>query len=137
MREDNNVAVLKKAYAHWSENKETAFQNWMDLLADNVRFRSLADGHEAMAFTRTCNCKNDVLRYFEELASEWDMVDFQMDEFVAQGDRVVAIGNCHWRHMKTGKDVLTPKVDIFTMQDGKIVDIFELYDTHKAITATR
>ena len=34
---------------------------------------------------------------------------------------------------KTGKIVETPKVDIITMEDSKIVDFFELYDTAKAL----
>ncbi|MEO1593951.1 MAG: nuclear transport factor 2 family protein [Pseudomonadota bacterium] len=136
MSEQENVAILQQAYEYWNENREQAFKNWMDLMSEDVRFRSLADGHPGMEFTRSCDSKNDVLRYFEELASEWEMVYFKMDEFIAQGDRVVAIGQCHWRHVRTGKDIETLKVDIFTMRDSKIVDVFELYDTKKAIDAT-
>ncbi len=137
MSEKENAAVLKEAYEYWNTNKEHAFQNWMDLMADDVQFRSLADGLEGMEFTRQCKCKNDVYRYFEELAADWEMVYFKMDEFVAQGNRVVAIGNCKWRHTKTGKEVETPKVDIFTMEKSKIVDFMEMYDTARAIACTK
>lgn len=132
----DNVAILKEAYDYWNKNKEQAFDNWMNLLSDDVRFKSLADGHEGMEFTRACNCKNDVLRYFEELAGEWEMVHYTVHEYIAEGDRVVAIGNCHWRYLKTGKEVETPKVDIITMRESKIVDFFELYDTKRAIACT-
>ena len=137
MTEKENVAILKEAYEYWNKNKERAFENWMNLLADDIQFRSLADGHEGMEFTRACHCKADVLRYFEELAGKWEMIHYTIDEFVAQGDRVVAIGKCHWRYIATGKEVETPKVDIITMRDSKIVDFFELYDTQRAIACTK
>ena len=136
MSEKGNVAILKEAYEYWNTNKEQAFENWMDLLSDDVQFKSLADGHKGMEFTRSCHCKNDVLGYFKELAGEWEMIQYKIDEYIAQGDRVVAIGSCHWRYVKTGKEVKTPKVDIITMKDSKIIDFFELYDTARAIACT-
>lgn len=136
MTEDSNIEILKEAYNHWNENKEQAFDHWMALFADDVHFKSLANGHEGMEFTRTCHCKKDVLRYFEELAGDWEMIHYTVDEFIAQGDRVVAIGNCHWRYMHTGKEVETAKVDIITMKDSKITDFFELYDTKSALDCT-
>ena len=30
-----------------------------------------------MEFTRLCNCKNDVLRYFEELSSDWELIYYK------------------------------------------------------------
>ena len=136
MAEKENVALLKEAYEYWNENQEKAFQNWMDMLAEDVQFRSLADGHAGIEFTQTCHCKNDVLEYFQGLAREWAMIHYTIDEYIAEGDRVVAIGNCHWKNLNTGKDVETPKVDILTIKDSKIVDFFELYDTQRTIAAT-
>ncbi len=136
MAEQDNVAILKDAYDYWNENKEKAFENWLNILSDDVHFRSLADGQRGVEFTRECNCKNDVLRYFKELSSEWEMIHYTVDEYIAQGDRVVAIGNCRWRYVKTGKEVETPKVDIITMTGGRIVEFFELYDTKKVIECT-
>ena len=137
MEERDNVETLKRAYDYWNNNKEQAFDNWMDLLSDDINFRSLADGVEGMEFSRRCHCKNDVHRYFQELAEDWELIHYQIDEYVAQGNRVVAIGNCHWRYRKTGKEINTPKVDIIAFKNSKIIDFFELYDTAKAIECTQ
>ena len=137
MSEEDNVAILKKAYEYWNENKEKAFENWMDLMSEDINFRSIADGASGMEFSRPCNCKSDVLRYFQELAGEWEMIHYTVNEYIAQGDRVVAVGHCKWRHRKTGRDVETPKVDIITMKDSKMVDFYELYDTAKAIACSQ
>ena len=137
MSETDNIAVLKEAYQYWNNNKEKAFENWMDMMSDDVKFESIADGASGMEFTRSCNCKNDVLRYFQELAGEWEMIHYTVNEFIAQGDRVVALCRCEWKSRKTGKIVDTPKADILRMKDSKIVGFYEFYDTGKAIAATQ
>ena len=133
MSEQDNVAILKRAYEFWGENKEKAFENWMDLMSDDVKLESVADGCKGLEFSKSCTCKEDVLRYFHELASNWEMIDYKVNEFIAQGNRVVAVGKCHWRYRMTEKQVETPKIDIITMKDSKIVDFYEIYDTAKAL----
>jgi len=137
MSEENNIPILKEAYQYWIANSEQAFANWMDLMSEDIKFESIADGAKGMEFTRCCRCKNDVLRYFQELASEWEMIHYTVNEYIAQGDRIVAIGSCGWRHRKTGKEIETPKADIITMKDSKIVDFYEFYDTAKVIAGSQ
>ena len=64
------------------------------------------------------------------------MEHFTVDEFIAQGDRVVALGSTGWRDRKTGKSFDTPKVDIWRLKDGRAVEFMEFYDTAmlKAVT---
>ena len=137
MEKSKNVEILKTAYEYWDTNKEKAFENWMGLMDDDVKLRSLADGVAGMEFSRPCNCKDDVLRYFQEIAENWELISYKINEYVSEGNRVVAIGICHWRYIKTGKDVQTPKVDIVTFKGSKITEFFELYDTAKAIACTQ
>lgn len=137
MKGHSNIELLKNAYEYWDENKEKAFENWMDLLSDDIKLKSLADGAVGMEFTQICNCKNDVLRYFEGLSAEWEMIYYKVDDYISEGNRVVAIGNCRWRFKKTGKEVETPKVDIVTFEDSKIIEFFELYDTAKVLACTQ
>lgn len=137
MNEEDNITILKETYQYWNNNKEQAFENWMNLMSEDVKFESIADGAQGMEFTRCCNCKDDVLRYFHELASEWEMIQYTVNEYIASGDRVVAIGNCGWRNRKTGKVIDTPKTDIIRMKDSKIADFYEFYDTAKAIEASQ
>lgn len=137
MNDAANVAALRAGYRLWSERDPEAVAYWMNLLADDVSWRSLADGAAGMEFSRACHCKADVARYFEELARDWDMNHFTVDEFLAQGDRVVVLARCGWTHKRTGTAVESPKVDVFRMRDGKIVEFAEYYDTAKALAATK
>ena len=65
--------------------------------------------------------------YFAGLTSEWEMIYYRVDEYIAQGDRVVALGQVSFRHKKTGKILVTPKADFHKFRDGKICEFFEFY----------
>ena len=86
-----------------------------------------------MEFTRCSTCKDDVKRYFSGLTDDWEMNEYRVDEYIVQGNRVVALGRCSFKHKKTGKILDTPKADFHKFRDGKICEFFEFYDTAQAI----
>jgi ketosteroid isomerase-like protein len=88
-----------------------------------------------MQFTRPSSNKNDVKQYFSGLTSEWEMNDYRVEEYIAQGERVVALCHVSFKHKKTGKTLVTPKADVHKFRDGKICEFFEFYDTAGAIAA--
>jgi ketosteroid isomerase-like protein len=57
------------------------------------------------------------------------MIDFPQQKIVADGDTIVWIGRCSWRHRATGQEIDTPKVDIWTFRDGKAVRFLEMFDS--------
>lgn len=135
--DNENVTILKQAYAMWNDSKADSVGHWLELMADDVKLRSLGAGAPGLEFSKTCGCKDDVLNYFKMLGGEWEMIHYTVDEYIAQGDRVVMVGHCGWTNKKTGKVVETPKVDIIRMKDAKIVEFLELYDTAQVQAATR
>ena len=137
MSEQENVRILREAYRLWNDSKADSVAHWFSLIADDVKWRSIADGAAGMEFTRPCNCKADVQRYFAELGERWEMTHYTVDEFIAQDDRVVMIGSCGWRSRSNGAVLDTPKADVFRMKDGKIVEFYEFYDTAKALAAAQ
>lgn len=74
--------------------------------------------------------------YLKDLVRDWQMIYYEVDEFVAQGERVVMLGNCSWRHRATGKTIESPKADIIRLRHGKIIDFIEFFDTAKVVAAT-
>lgn len=135
MSETENVELLRRAYGLWNDSKANSVGHWLDLVADDVRWRSLAAGATGMEFTRDYDSKAGVEEYFADLGSQWAMNYYTVDEFIAQGDRVVMVGRCGWRNKKSGATIDTPKVDILTIRDSRIVEFFELYDTAKVLAA--
>ena len=135
-QEDANVAILRRTYAAWAETKGDA-KVWLDILADHVAWGSLADGAPGLDFTRPRASKQEVVGYFEGLAKDWSMEFYHVNEYVAQGGRVVALGECSWTNRRSGKTATMPKVDIWQFEDGKVTQFMEFYDTQKAIAASQ
>lgn len=135
--ENANVARLKEAYQRWHDTKAGSVNYWLALMTDDVKFRSLAEGAKPIQFTSLARSKEDVKRYFAGLTSEWEMIYYRVDEYIAQGDRVVALGQISFKHKRTGKTLETAKADFHRFRDEKICEFFEFCDTAAAFaTAT-
>ena len=133
--EQQNIAVLKEAYAAWDATKGSDRTVWTRLVAPAFLMHSLAQGVPPLEFTARICCPADLDRYFEGLARDWSMNFFRIDRYVAQGNVVVALGECSFTNRHTGKTVTTPKLDVFKFLNGQIVEVSELYDTAKVISA--
>ncbi|MCP5080691.1 MAG: nuclear transport factor 2 family protein [Alphaproteobacteria bacterium] len=134
--EEKNVAILRDAYSKWAETKGDA-NVWMSLLADHVAWGSLADGRPGMEFTQPRASKEEVIGYFDGLAEDWSMEFYHINEYVAQGGRVVALGECSWTNRRTGNTATIPKVDVWMFEDGKVTQFMEHYDTHTVLNAAQ
>ena len=115
------------------DTKAGSVDHWLSLMTDNVKFRSLAAGAQTMEFTRPSSSKQEVKNYFAGLSADWEMIYYRIDEYIAQADRVVALGSCSFKHKKTGKILKTPKADFHKFRGGKICEFFEFYDTAQTI----
>ena len=135
--EADNTEILRRAYKDWDESKGAGSSFLEGLFHRDIRFTSLADGAEAVAFTSSRKGKEDVLSYLDGLTRDWEMIFYRVDDYIAQGDRVVAIGSTSWRNKKTRKTITTPKVDIWRMKSGKAIEFSEYYDTAKLIAAAQ
>ena len=133
--ENANVAILKHAYARWHETKGGSEDEFFAFLDDNISFGSIPRGQEPLAFAKQYNSKQALRSYFDSLLSEWSMVHYTIDDYIAQGDTVAARGSCAWTNKKTGKTVDTPKVDIWRFKDGKATEFFEYFDTAQVMAA--
>ena len=137
MSEERNVAILKGAYRRWAESKGGDLTCWLDIVADDVKLQSLAGGTEPMSFTAPRNGRAEIEEYLKGLIAEWEMISYDVHEYVAQRDRVVALAHVAWRNRNTGKVADTPKADVWRFKNGRAADFFELYDTAKTFACAR
>src|ERR1700733_10468558 len=100
--EAQNVAILKTAYARWIESKGASADHWMSIIADQIKFGSLAQGAEGAAYLTAYQSRDQLVQYFSGLASDWEMIEYVAEHFVAQDDRVIMLGRCSWRYKRTG-----------------------------------
>ena len=124
-----NVAALEHLYARWSETKGGAAAEVLDLLDDRVEMRSVLSSELPSELAGSHVTKEQAADYFAALARDWEMIYWDVYQFIADGDDVVMVGRCAWRNRATGAEVDTPKVDIWHFENGKATRFMELFDS--------
>ena len=123
------IEQLKAAYKAWHDTKGRSIDTWVALFADEIDFRSLANGLHGIPWTRTRKNPAEIRDYLNGLTATFGMDHFTVDRYVCDGDTIVAIGSSAWHHLVTGKKFDTPMVSVWRFKDGKAISFFEYYDT--------
>lgn len=135
MSEPKHVADLREMYRLWALSKGRSVEPWLGMLGDTIRFRSMGGERPGVEFAREGVSREDAVRYFRELAETWEMLAYEVDELICDGDRVAMLGRCAWRNRRTGKVAESLKADFFRFENGRIVEFTELFDTAGAVAA--
>jgi ketosteroid isomerase-like protein len=70
-----------------------------------------------------------VAEFFQQVAASEEFQQFEPREFVAQGEKVVAIGHYRAITKPTGKSFESDFAMVFTMRDGKVAKFQEFTDS--------
>ncbi|MBR1153660.1 nuclear transport factor 2 family protein [Bradyrhizobium sp. JYMT SZCCT0428] len=125
-----NVQILKEAYRQWHDSKGGSVDHWFDsVVAPNINFQSVPRGAAPLEFATRYDNREQLRTYFNTLVGEWTMQHYTIEEYIAQGDAVVARGSTAWINKKTGKLAETPKMDFWRFKDGKAVEFYEYFDS--------
>jgi ketosteroid isomerase-like protein len=67
--------------------------------------------------------------FFTRLEANVQAIRFEPREFIAEGDKVVVLGQATWHVKSTGRRFDTPWIHVFEMRDGKVARFEALADT--------
>lgn len=121
---EQNTAIVQQAYHNF---KTGNIQGLLDLLADDVTWQ--LPEIEGVAIAGKRSGRDSVREFFATVARDQDVIEFEPREFVAQGDKVISLGNYRWRVKDTGREFASDFVHVFTIRDGKIVAFREHFDS--------
>ena len=130
MSEQDNVGVVRRAYENF---KGGNIGGILDSVTDEVDWR--LPEMEGVSFSGERRGRESVGGFFSQLAESQESVSFEPREFVAQGDKVVALGTYRWRVRKTGREYGGDWAHVFTVRDGKIAGFHEFMDSAAARAA--
>ena len=122
-------ALFQYPYTKWRETKGGNLDQVLGLFDDRIEVHSVLEPNVQHELARVQRSREDTRNYFCELLDNWDMIDFPTERIVADGDTVVWIGRCHWLNKHDGKELNTPKIDVWTFRNGKAVRFFEMFDS--------
>ena len=99
--------------------------SWELPQVDNVPFTGHFQGVEGVA------------RFFSALAGALDIVKFEPREFIAQGNKVLVLGESRYRVKGQNEEFDTRWVDVLTVDNGAISSYEQFADTAKLERAFR
>jgi len=131
-REQENTKLVQQIYEHFKKGDIKALLNllsvnieWQLPEIENVPFAGKHRGHEEMG------------QFFESLVDTQEFQHFDPREFIARGDKVLALGHYACRVKSTGREFGGDFAHVFTVDDGKVVRFHEYMDTAAAAAAHR
>ncbi|HEX8773906.1 MAG TPA: nuclear transport factor 2 family protein [Pyrinomonadaceae bacterium] len=127
---EQNKQLVRQAYDRFQSADIGAL---LGLLSDEVEWQ-LPDT-ENVPFSGKRSGREAVGQFFQSLAESQDVLQFEPREFIAEGDKVVSLGQYRWRVKATGREYGGDWVHVFTIRDGKIAGFQEYMDTAAAASA--
>lgn len=127
MNEEKNVQVVKEGYEKFESGD---VEGLLNLFSDDINWKT--PKVEGAPFTGERKGHKAVSEFFTQLDESEEFTKFEPTEFIAQGDRVVVLGNSAASVKSTGRNLELDWVHIFTVKDGKITDFLEFYDNAAA-----
>lgn len=125
MQEAQNTKVVQDAYAAFGRGDVEALLGYFD---ENIVWKPVTGvaGHVPTAGER--RGKASVGEFFKIVSEQVNFLRFEPREFVAQGDKVVAIGH-YVAKVPTGRGFESDFVMVFALRDGKVVQFQEFSDS--------
>jgi len=134
MNEQDNVKLVQHLYAAFGRGDKQAI---LDRLSPDVEWT--LEGPAIVPFAGRRVGPAQVEGFFDALATTQRDQKLTIDEYIASGDNVVAIGRYSATVLATGKPMDDALVHVFTIRGGKVVRYLNFTDTARmaeAYTAT-
>jgi hypothetical protein len=130
MANDSNVALIETMYDAFAQGN---IQFILDRITEDVDW--VNEGPESIPYAGTFKGPNDVQRFFQALGSTVDNGRVTAEDFIAQGEKVVATGRFSATVKATGKRIDVPVAHVFTVRNGKIARWVGYADTARVAEA--
>lgn len=128
-----NKATVQGIYESYSASQGAARDAIYDAMAVDLTWRSMAPEKE-LHFCKDGTGKRAIEEYFERLYQDWEMLRFDVQDYVAEGSKVVVLSEVKFRNLHNGNIYESPKADVWTFNDaGEAVDFLEFFDSHQAV----
>jgi ketosteroid isomerase-like protein len=135
MNEQANTRLVQQAY---QSIKAGDIQALLNSFSQDVRWE-LPD-MENVPFAGKWQGYEGVRQFFSKVFEVQDVLEFEPEEYIAQGDKVVALGKFLMRVKATSSEFSSKWAQVWTVKDGKVTRFYEYVDTavvSKAHTAAR
>jgi hypothetical protein len=126
MSEAQNTKVVQDAYAAFGRGD---IPGLLDLMTDDIQWQPVLGTAKHVPFSGSRKGKAGVAEFFKIVGETEDFQQFEPREFIAQNDKVVALGHYRAVTRATGKTFDSPFAMVFTLRGGKVAEFREFTDS--------
>ncbi len=125
MQEAQNTKVVQEAYAAFGRGD---VQGILDRLTDDVIWKGVYGAAAHVPTSGERRGKSAVATFFKQVAETVKFSRFEPKEFIATGDRVVALGSYNGT-TSIGRSFESDFAMVFTLKNGKVSHFQEFCDS--------
>ena len=122
MQEAQNTKIVQDAYAAFGRGDVQALLATFD---ENINWHPVYGASDKVPTAGRRSGKPAVAAFFKTLSESISFSTFEPRDFIAQGDKVVAVGHYVGKAISTGRTFESDWAMIFTFKNGGVVDFKE------------
>ena len=131
-QEEENVSMVKRLYDAF---KRREVHSIMDMFADDAVMHGPAPSG-VLPWGGTYNGRSGVAQFFKALGESLEPQQFDLNDFIAQDNKVVVLGYQKGRAKPTGRPYEIEFVHVWTIRDdGKFIEFRVYNDTASLVEA--
>ena len=127
---EDNLDVVRRGYDAFGRGDIDAL---LELFDEQIQW--VTPGPSELATSGRRTGRQEVGQFFASVNELFDVQRFEPREYIAQGDRIVVLGEETARVRATGKTLDLDWVHVFTLRNGKVVAFQEFFDTAAVVAA--
>lgn len=121
---------LEAAYRGWDSSGGKTPQLFFELMDEAIEFHSILESEfPTDPLGGPFIGKPAVLAYYTGIAEGWELISSKTERIVGEGDTIVWIGHVRWRQRRTLRLLDSPKVDVWSVWNGKAIRYLEMFDS--------
>ena len=128
-----NIRIVQKAYQDFTSGNIPAILESLDEGVDWF----IPGPKQVIPFAGQRRGRHEVAQFFSELAASLSAIEFEPQEYIADTEKVVALGRQKWQVKSTGRTYADDWAHVFWIASGKIVGFKEYHDTEAEAAAHR
>jgi len=132
MKEEENINLVKQSYERFLQGDIAGV---IQMATDDVEWET--PGPSDIPTAGKYKGAEQVGQFFSKLANTFEPVSFTPQEFIAQNDKVVTLGEYTWRVKSNGRTFSSKWAHVSTIRNGKFTRFCEYTDTAAAVEAIR
>ena len=133
MREQENVQTVQEIYAAFQQGD---IEGVLDRLTEDVRWW-VGGSIESLPFAGERAGRGEVAEFFGILDGVFEFERFEPQEYIAQGELVVALGRDRRRVKSNNRVIENQWAMVFRLRAGKVAEFRAYDDTEAEATAIR